>query len=83
MTKISGQFLISGQFKISGQFLISGQFKMSGISGISGQLGDLDTTLNLGKTGLDTQFFGAILQQQGVFYVMCVTAQDAWTLIRL
>jgi len=41
MTKISGQFLISGQFKISG---------------ISGQLGDLDTTQNLGKTGLDTQF---------------------------
>ena len=33
MTKISGQFLISGQFQ--------GSFKISGISGISGQLGAL------------------------------------------
>jgi len=33
MTKISGQFLISGQFRDN--------FKISGISGISGQLGAL------------------------------------------
>jgi len=36
MTKISGQFLISGQFQAS--------FKISGISGISGQLGALIIT---------------------------------------
>ena len=35
MTKISGQFLISGQFQDS--------FKISGISGISGQLGALQS----------------------------------------
>jgi len=34
MTKISGQFLISGQFQDN--------FKISGISGISGQLGALN-----------------------------------------
>jgi len=33
MTKISGQYLISGQFQDN--------FKISGISGISGQLGAL------------------------------------------
>ena len=36
MTKISGQFLISGQFQDT--------FNISGISGISGQLGALNLT---------------------------------------
>jgi len=38
MTKISGQFLISGQFKKS--------FEFSGISGISGQLGQLQNNID-------------------------------------
>jgi len=38
MTKISGQFLISGQFK--------NNFKISGISRISGQLGALKYLVN-------------------------------------
>ena len=42
MTKISGQFLISGQFQDS--------FKISGISGISGQLGALKYMITLKQT---------------------------------
>ena len=39
MTKISGQFLISGQFQDN--------FEISGISGISGQLGALQAVILL------------------------------------
>jgi len=54
MTKISGQFLISGQFQDN--------FKISGISRISGQLGALNTNsqtfdhVSLKTEGISTVF---------------------------